>query len=201
LPALLETIYGNLLLSKIGLFAVMVCVAAINRLNLSPRLPNADAIRQLARNTWIETGLGLSIIVIVSVLGILPPAAHLNMHNHAHTSSGSTNPDVAFVHIHSDKGMAEVTIAPDHPGVARASIRLMKEDFSPLAANDVAFLLTPQTPTGASAISRAATRLSNGTWQVDQLEIGQPGIWIVKLTVKTDAGEPFVLDAPIVIER
>jgi hypothetical protein len=27
------------------------------------------------------------------------------------------------------------------------------------------------------------------------------GVWIVKLTVKSDAGEPFVLDAPIVIER
>jgi putative copper resistance protein D len=201
LPALLETIYGNLLLSKIGLFAVMVCVAAINRLNLSPRLPNADAIRQLARNTWIETGLGLSIIVIVSVLGILPPAAHMNLHNHVHTPSGSTSSDVAFVHIHSNRGMAEVTIAPDHPGVARASIRLMNEDFSPLAAKDVEFLLTPQTPTGASAISRAATLLSNGIWQVDQLEIGQPGIWIVKLTVKSDNGELFVLDAPIVIER
>jgi putative copper resistance protein D len=201
LPALLETIYGNLLLAKIALFAVMVCVAAVNRLNLRPRLPNAGAIRQLGRNTWIETGLGLSIIVIVSVLGILPPAAHMSLHNHVHAPSASTSPDVAFVHIHSNKGMAEVTIAPDHPGVARASIRLMNEDFSPLAANDVAFLLTPQTPTGASAISRAATRLSDGIWEVDELKIGQPGIWIVKLTVKSDTGEPFVLDAPIVIER
>jgi hypothetical protein len=43
--------------------------------------------------------------------------------------------------------------------------------------------------------------LSNGIWQVDQLEIGQPGIWVVKLTVKSDNGELFVLDAPIVIER
>jgi uncharacterized membrane protein len=201
LPALLETIYGNLLLAKIGLFAAMVCVAAINRLHLRPRLPNAGAIRQLARNTWIETGLGLSIIVIVSVLGILPPAAHMNIHNHAHAPTGSTSPDVAFVHIHSNKGMAEVTIAPDRPGVARASIRLMSEDFSPLAANDVAFALSPQAPTSTPPILRAATRLSDGTWEVDELKIGQPGIWVVKLTVKTDASEPFVLDAPIVIER
>ena len=201
LPALLETNYGNLLLAKIGLFAVTVCVAAINRLHLTPRLPNAGAMRQLARNTWIETGVGLIIIVIVSVLGILPPAAHMNMHNHAHTPTGSTNPNVAFVHIHSNKGMAEVTIAPDRPGVARASIRLMSEDFSPLAASDVAFVLTPQAPTSIPPIFRAATRLSDGTWEVDELEIGQPGVWIVKLTVKSDVGEPFVLDAPIVIER
>lgn len=90
LSALLETDYGNLLLLKIGLFAVMVCVVAINRFHLMPLLPKAGAIRQLARNTWIESGLGLTIIVIVSVLGILPPAAHLNMHNHAHTPADAT---------------------------------------------------------------------------------------------------------------
>jgi copper resistance protein D len=199
LSALLETNYGNLLLSKIGLFAVMVCVAAINRFHLTPLLPEVGAIRQLALNTWIESGLGLIIIVIVSVLGILPPAAHLNMHNHAHTPTSATNPNVAFVHIHSNEGMAEVTIAPDHPGVARASIRLISGDLSPLAANEVTLVV--KAPSGASTISRAATRLSDGTWEVDELEIGQSGIWIVKLTVKRDSSEPFVLEAPIVIER
>jgi len=197
LSALSETNYGNLLLSKIGLFAVMVCVAAINRFHLTPLLPEVGAIRQLARNTWIESGLGLIIIVIVSVLGILPPAAHL--HNHAHTPTGATNPDMAFVHIHSNNGMAEVTIAPDHPGVARASIRLISGDLSPLAANEVTLVL--EAPFGASAISRAAARLSDGTWEANELEIGQSGIWIVKLTVKRDSSEPFVLEAPIVIER
>jgi hypothetical protein len=197
LSALLETNYGNLLLSKIGLFAVMVCVAAINRFHLTPLLPEVGAIRQLARNTWIESGLGLIIIVIVSVLGILPPAAHL--HNHAHTPTGATNPDAAFVHIHSNNGIAEVTIAPDHPGVARASIRLISPDLSPLAANEVTLVL--EAPSGASAISRAAARLSDGTWEVNELKIGQSGIWIVKLTVKRDSSEPFVLEAPIVIER
>jgi putative copper resistance protein D len=197
LSALLETNYGNWLLSKIGLFAVMVGVAAINRFHLTPLLPEVRAIRQLVRNTWIESGLGLIIIVIVSVLGTMPPAAHL--HNHAHTPTGATNSNVAFVHIHSNKGMAEVTIAPDHPGVARASIRLISGDLSPLAANEVTLVL--EAPSGASAISRAAARLWDGTWEVNELEIGQSGIWIVKLTVKRDASEPFVLEAPIVIER
>jgi putative copper resistance protein D len=200
-PALLETNYGNLLLSKITLFAVMVGVAAINRYRLTPQLPNAGAILQLARNTWIENGLGLIIIVIVSVLGILPPAAHLNMHNHAHVETGPLRPDAAFVHIHSSKAMAEVTIAPNRPGRAQASIRIMSEDFSPLAAHDVTLVLTPQGQTHAPPISRSATHLSDGTWEVNGLEIGQAGIWIVKVIGNADTGEPFVLDAPIVIER
>jgi putative copper resistance protein D len=200
-PALLETNYGNLLLSKIGLFIVMVCVAAINRYRLTPRLPNTDAMRQLARNTWIETGLGLIIIVMVSVLGILPPAAHMSAHNHAHVETGPVKPDAAFVHIHTSKAMAEVTIAPNRPGRALASIRLMSEDFSPLAAHDVTFVLTPQAPTRTPPISRPATLLADGTWEVNGLEIGHAGVWIVKVIGTAETGEPFVLDASIVIER
>ncbi len=89
-PALLETDYGELLLVKIGLFIAMVCVAAINRLRLSPRLvsvkANSNAVRQLQRNTLIEAAVGLIILGIVGVLGTLPPAIHavptLHMHQH-----------------------------------------------------------------------------------------------------------------------
>jgi hypothetical protein len=77
----------------------------------------------------------------------------------------------------------------------------MNDDLSPLAANDVTFVLTPQAPTNTPPISRAATHLSDGTWEVVELKIARSGVWVVKLTVKTDAGEPFILDAPIVIER
>jgi putative copper resistance protein D len=89
-PALLETDYGRLLLVKVGLFIAMVCVAAVNRVQLSPRVAPADsgskAVRQLQRNTLIEAALGLIILGIVGVLGTLPPAIHaapsMQMHQH-----------------------------------------------------------------------------------------------------------------------
>jgi copper resistance protein D len=90
-PALLETEYGELLLVKIALFTAMVCIAAVNRLRLSPRLAPANAahsnaVRQLQRNTLIEAAFGLIILGIVGVLGTLPPAIHaapsLHMHQH-----------------------------------------------------------------------------------------------------------------------
>ncbi|HKR19126.1 MAG TPA: CopD family protein, partial [Stellaceae bacterium] len=78
-PALIGTPYGRLLLIKIGLFLIMLTVAAVNRLRLTPRLagaaPNA-ALAQLRRNALIESGLGLGILAIVGVLGILPPGLH-----------------------------------------------------------------------------------------------------------------------------
>jgi putative copper export protein/mono/diheme cytochrome c family protein len=78
-PALVGTVYGRLLLSKIGLFIAMLLVAAVNLLRLTPRLAAAatgPTIAQLRRNVLIETALGLGVLGIVGVLGILPPGLH-----------------------------------------------------------------------------------------------------------------------------
>jgi putative copper resistance protein D len=78
--ALFETDYGRLLLLKIALFAAMVAVAGVNRFRLTPRLPEKEPMCRLGHNVLIEIGLGLAIIVIVSLLGVLPPALHAGMH-------------------------------------------------------------------------------------------------------------------------
>jgi putative copper resistance protein D len=84
LPAFIGTRYGQLLLGKIALFAILVGLAAVNRMRLTPRLPDRRALRQLTRNALAEIGLGLIIIGIVSALGVLPPAAHMDMPAHMH---------------------------------------------------------------------------------------------------------------------
>jgi putative copper resistance protein D len=75
-PALTGTIYGRLLLIKIALFLAMVAIAAINRYRLTPPIRDAGAatLPALRRNSAIEAGLGLAILLIVAVLGTLPPA-------------------------------------------------------------------------------------------------------------------------------
>jgi putative copper resistance protein D len=76
----LATSYNRLLLAKIGLFTVMLCIAAINRQRLTPRLSEegdrVQVIRQLQRNSLVEAGLGLLILAIVAVLGRIPPHVH-----------------------------------------------------------------------------------------------------------------------------
>jgi putative copper resistance protein D len=81
--ALIATGYGQLLMLKISLFAVMVAFAAVNRFWLTPRLiqstesgPQLNSLRQLTRNSMIEIALGLTIYGIVGVLGTLHPAIH-----------------------------------------------------------------------------------------------------------------------------
>jgi len=80
---LLVTNYGQLLLLKVALFAIMVIFATVNRLLLTPRLALAakgtaePALATLTRNTLIEIALGLVTFAIVGVLGTLHPAIHL----------------------------------------------------------------------------------------------------------------------------
>jgi copper resistance protein D len=81
--ALLDTDYGRLLLVKVALFLIMVATAAVNRLVLTPRLlqefdlkAGSAAVRRLRNNSLIETAIGVIILVIVAVLGTLPPALH-----------------------------------------------------------------------------------------------------------------------------
>jgi putative copper resistance protein D len=76
--ALFGTPYGVLLIVKLGLFAVLLAVAAINRFRLTPRLASDDrnARRSLRRNAMIEIAGGAVIIAIVGALGTMVPGAH-----------------------------------------------------------------------------------------------------------------------------
>jgi copper resistance protein D len=81
--AFVATGYGRLLMFKIGLFAVMLAFAAVNRFLLTPRLIlstesglQLNALRLLTRNSLIEIALGLAIYGIVGLLGTLHPAIH-----------------------------------------------------------------------------------------------------------------------------
>ena len=74
--ALVVTEYGRLLLLKLVLFALMLVLAVVNRLVLTPRLAGRGALRWLTRNSTVELALGLAILTIVGMLGTMHPAIH-----------------------------------------------------------------------------------------------------------------------------
>jgi putative copper resistance protein D len=75
---LFQQSYGRWLLAKIILFCIAVAIGALNLLRLKPRLSivnEADsAAARLQLNVWLELLLGVVVVVIVGILGILPPA-------------------------------------------------------------------------------------------------------------------------------
>lgn len=81
---LLGESYGRWLLLKIILFCFTVVIGAVNLLRLKPRLEiknpqmqNSEAtVAQLQFNVRMELILGTAIVIIVAILGILPPTNH-----------------------------------------------------------------------------------------------------------------------------
>lgn len=73
LTALTAAPWGWLLLSKLGVFAAMLALAAANRFVLTPRLRDGGKIGGIRLSLALETALGLAVLVLVAVLGRLSP--------------------------------------------------------------------------------------------------------------------------------
>jgi copper resistance protein D len=81
---LFEQTYGRVLLLKIAFFIFAVAIGAVNLLRLKPRLSTENSrtqifettAAQLQFNVQMELFLGMAVVIVVAVLGILPPAAH-----------------------------------------------------------------------------------------------------------------------------
>ena len=70
--AVVHSLYGRMLLAKIGIFLVIIALAAINRAFLMPRV----ALRRLRELAIAECLLGFTVIAIVGQLGITIPGPH-----------------------------------------------------------------------------------------------------------------------------
>ena len=80
--ALPSSLYGQLLIAKLILFAAMLALAAANRFRLTPRLAarlgahdSGTAVGALRRSLLLEAGCGIAILAIVAWLGMVEPPA------------------------------------------------------------------------------------------------------------------------------
>jgi len=142
----------------------------------------------------VEALAGFAVICLVAVLGTKPPGIHI----HQHPAYGALPVDAAFVHIHTEQAMADVTIEPGRPGEARVTIRLWNGDFEPLEARAVKFSIA--SPGGDKSPEQTAQENADGAWQVYRIKLSQPGNWTVTVDAELTATERAVLAAPIVIE-
>jgi putative copper resistance protein D len=81
LPVLTTSPWGWLLMAKLALFGAMLCMAAVNRCLLTPRL-QADIegggdgnLSHLRRSLVLEASLALGVVALISVLGTLAAPA------------------------------------------------------------------------------------------------------------------------------
>ena len=188
---LITTPYGKVLALKIALFAAMLSIAAANRFYLTPRLADPAAMRALQRNCLAELGLGLAVVFLAAVLGTLAPAAH-------HRGNTEIPSDAAFVHIHADAVMADVTVAPGRVGRADVRIHLSSENLADFSARAVHLALRPP-EADRPVVASDATLAADAVWTVSGIELPRPGIWTAVLSIAPQQGAIVELDGPIVI--
>ena len=189
---LMTTVYGRVLALKLGLFAAMLAIAAVNRFHLTPRLADVEALRALLRNSLCELALGAGVLFLVAILGMLEPGGH-------HHASSAIPEDAAFVHIHTNLAMADVTVAPGRPGPVDVRIHLSNEDSTDYDARAVHVELRPP-EADVSIVAFDAKPASDAVWEARGIALRRPGIWTLLLTITPRNGAIVVLDGPIVIQ-
>ena len=70
---LLYTLYGRTLLTKLGLFVIVLGIGAYNRYRLVPAAASAGSRRVLLRNVSIESVLLIGVLGLAALLGNTPP--------------------------------------------------------------------------------------------------------------------------------
>lgn len=169
--ALIETKYGIILSIKIALVAVLLSLAALNRLRLTPALAHDPAnTRPLARSILAEGVIAVAILAVVAGWRFTPPPRAL---------AAAVQTPLAM-HIHTEHAMFQVLISPGKVGIDSFVLQLMNGEGSPLQAKEARLTLSlPER--GIEPFERAATLGADGYWHVREVPIPHPGRWHLRI--------------------
>lgn len=170
--ALLGTNYGVIFICKMVAFAALLVLAAYNRFVLTAR---ADAGRRFGVTIGAEIACVLAILALVALWRFTPPPRAL----------AAENLTPLLVHMHGDKAMSDVVLAPARAGPVIATIAVQSGDFGPLDAKEVT-LGFANTAAKIEGFSRPATKQPDGRWRVEGLTLPVGGRWTVTTEILID---------------
>jgi copper transport protein len=186
--ALWDTAYGNVFIAKCVALAALAALAVTNRYGLTTAATRGDdrARSWLRRSIAAEIGLVLAIFGIAALWRFTPPPRALALG------------EPAFVHLHGERAMADITIAPGHAGPVAVTLHVMREDFQPFDAKEVTVRLSNKTA-GLEPLVRKARQTGPGEGRADGISLLQPGIWTAELDSLVSDFDRLTLDGPLVI--
>lgn len=189
--ALIGSDYGRVLGVKLALAALLLGLAALNRLRLTPALaagkPGAGAA--MARSIRAEIALAILILALAALFRLTPPPRAL---------VGTAAP--AHVHLHGAKVMADIAVTPARAGPVDLAIAIQGGDFAALSPRAVEVALSPAD--GAlEPVRGAATLGEDGLWRAGPLTIPRAGDWEVTLRILITDFESALLAGTVRIDR
>jgi copper transport protein len=181
LSELFSTAYGLRLSSKLAFVAVLLMIAALNRLWLTPALAagRANAVHRLRASVGLEVGFGLAILAATSSLGAVPPPRALL----AATAAHSMADNAGFTILAATAGRsATIQVTPAAQGANVISANLMDAEGRPLDAQQVTIEIS-RPAAGIEAISHAAAKIAPGVFRWEGAMIPLAGEWQLRLKV------------------
>jgi copper transport protein len=173
--ALLETGYGILLSIKLALVVLLLALAALNRLYLTPAIAaDADQTRALWRSIVLEGVLAIGILAAVAGWRFTPPPRA----QMAAPTAAVVTP--LAIHIHTEQAMFQVLVSPGKVGDNSFVLQLMNGDASPLVAKEATLVLSlPER--GVEPLERAAVLGGDGYWHIADVPLPYPGRWHIRI--------------------
>lgn len=181
LPALFDTDYGLGLFRKVVLVAILLGVAAFNRLVLTPRLASGHprAAQHLRLAIGGELLLGLAILFWTAYLSETVPPRSLAGHNHGSTAlsrlSGAYN-----VAETATGERALVQVNPGRSGWNTLNVHLLDKNGQEMNPKEVAAELS-QPALGIEPIRRPLSGQGNGYFEHSGVDFAAPGEWSVRI--------------------
>ena len=170
--ALFATAYGALLLAKLAGTALLLALAALNRLRLTPALPRRGG-GALAHSIRAEGAIGLAVLAATAVLGVTPPHGAVPAGMHHHAAPGVEATGLAA-------GLAlRLEVVPAHPGPNRLTLLLRRTDGAPASASE-AWLELSQPEAGVAGLRRRLRPDGPGRFVLEGPERALPGHWTAR---------------------
>jgi hypothetical protein len=183
---LVTTVYGRIVLVKIGLLAGIIGLGAVNRWRSVPLA--ASTLRPLRRTAAFELALATLAVIAAGLLGALaPPAASQSV-------AGIEASGVDFA----TTVRARLTVASDQPGPNRFDVSLTDYDSGdPLTADRVSLRFTPLDDPSVPPTTLPLTRDPEGGLNGTGPNLAFDGRWRVQVLVETGRTS---VDVPLEIE-
>jgi copper transport protein len=188
--ALTQTSYGRLWVAKVSAVTLMLGLAGVNRVWLTPALASCtDGGKRLVTAIAVEAAVSVVVLGIVAGWRLTPPPRAL-----APVASA------IHAHLHGLKAMADVELRPGQVGLVDVSATVLSGDFEPLGPQEVTFFFK-NSGAGIEPIQKAATRTTEGNWVVQRLFLSVPGRWTIRAEVLISDFEKEMLESEIEIPR
>jgi copper transport protein len=182
--ALVATNYGRILTAKLAAVLLLLALAVLNRLYLT-RAAKRDP-RPLARSIAGECVLVLIILALAAGWRLTPPPRSL--------AAAASRP--VALHIHTDRGMAQLAVSPGRAGPNRIDMMFLNAEFGPLDPKEVSLALSLPAA-GITPLKRQARRAEDGEWRVEEAPFPRPGRWHLRIEALVTDFEKTTLEGDI----